>query len=79
MNCAGCRREIEVGDRYIVDSPSGFMASMGSADRDSGLDGLVADLLGGSGGKVFYCTDCTEPGGDYMFETCYGDEDDASD
>jgi hypothetical protein len=32
-------------------------------------------LFGGRGGKVVVCEDCTQEGGDYSFETVYGDED----
>lgn len=72
MNCSGCRREIEVGDHYIEDTASGFIGK----DANPELDSIIADIFGGSGGKVIYCEDCTQEGGDYMFETCYGDEDD---
>lgn len=41
---------------------------------DSALDDIIAPLLGGAGTKIVYCEDCTEPGGDYLFETFYGDE-----
>lgn len=72
MRCAGCNRELDVGDLYIEDTSSGFTKSA----SDPAIDGLIADILGGSGGKVSFCEDCTEPGGDYLFETVYGDEDD---
>jgi hypothetical protein len=71
MRCAGCDKELEVGDKYIEDTPSGFMET-----DISGHDDLMVTLLGGSGGKIFFCEDCTEPGGDYMFSTYYGDEED---
>jgi hypothetical protein len=73
MNCAGCRREIEVGDRYIEDTAGGFI------DKDTApeINGLISEILGGANGKVFFCDDCTVEGGDYMFETYYGDEVDA--
>lgn len=73
MNCGGCRREIEVGDRYIEDTASGFV----QGDANPEVDGLISEIMGGQNGKVFFCEDCTQDGGDYMFETCYGDEDDA--
>jgi hypothetical protein len=69
MTCAGCNRELEVGDRYIKGSASEFMGR-----PDDGLNGLMADLLGGSGGKVVYCEDCTQEGGQWKLETVYGDE-----
>jgi hypothetical protein len=31
-------------------------------------------VFGGSGGEVVFCEDCTEPGGEYLFETVYGDD-----
>lgn len=73
MNCAGCHREIEVGDRYIEDTASGFT----NGDASPEVDGLIAEIMGGRDGKVFFCDDCTVEGGDYLFETFYGDEDDA--
>lgn len=39
------------------------------------MDGLMAMVLGGSGGKIIYCGDCTKPGGDYLWETYYGGDD----
>ncbi len=70
LRCAGCNRELQVGDRYIEDSASGFMKK----DDGPELDDLMALVLGGSGGKIRYCEDCTQDGGDYFFETVYGDE-----
>ena len=70
MRCSGCRRELEVGDQYIEDTTSGFMGR--EAD---GMDDLMAEILGGTGGKIVYCEDCTQDGGDYFFSTVYGDED----
>lgn len=73
MKCAGCDRELDVGDRYIKDSASGFMASFGNPGTTE-FDGLISEVLGGKDGEIVYCEDCTEQGGDYMFETVYGDE-----
>jgi len=70
LRCMGCNRELEIGDRYITDTPSSFTKSESNAD----IDGLIAEIFGGTGGKVAFCEDCTEPGGDYLFETFYGDE-----
>lgn len=70
MKCFGCQRDLEVGDRYIEDTPSGFI----DQDANPGIDSIIADLFGGSAGKVRFCEDCTAEGGDYMFETVYGDE-----
>lgn len=70
MRCFGCKREIEIGDRYIEDSASGFSGQESTPE----IDGLIADIFGGAGGKVVFCDDCTVDGGDYMFETFYGDE-----
>lgn len=69
IRCAGCNDEIEVGDRFIVDTSSGFLKS----DAEPVVDDIIASLFGGSDGKVRFCEDCTEPGGDYLFETNYGE------
>lgn len=74
MLCAGCSREIAVGDRYIVDTSSGFTKT----DANPVVDAIVASIFGGSDGLVWICEDCTEPGGDYLFATNYGDEEDAA-
>lgn len=66
--CAGCRRSLVPGDRYIRDKPSGFMEI-----ADTEFDGLIAEILGGAGSEVIYCEDCTEPGGKYSFEIYIGD------
>lgn len=70
MRCAGCNRELEIGDRYITDTSSGFTKSA----EDPAADEIVAMILGGFAGKIVFCEDCTEPGGDYLYETVYGDE-----
>lgn len=72
MKCAGCMEPIEVGARFIKARPSEFM---GTEDVD--MDGLMSDLLGGSGGEVAYCEGCTQEGGHFKLETFYGDDDDA--
>jgi hypothetical protein len=74
MRCFDCKREIEVGDRYIEDTASGFIGQETTPE----VDGLIADIFGGAGGKVVFCEDCTQVGGDYMFETNYGEEVDAA-
>jgi hypothetical protein len=74
MKCFDCKREIEIGDRYIEDAASGFAGQEASPE----IDGLIADIFGGAGGKVVFCEDCTVGGGDYMTETYYGDEVDAA-
>lgn len=73
MNCMGCHRTLEVGDRYIEDTASGFI----DKERSDDIDGLLSTVFGGKDGKVFYCEDCTTEGGDYLFETVYGDEGEA--
>jgi hypothetical protein len=70
MRCFECKREIEIGDHYIEDSASGFAGR----EADPEIDGLIADIFGGAGGKVVFCEDCTQEGGDYKLETFYGDE-----
>jgi hypothetical protein len=71
MICAGCRRELEVGDQYIKDTASGFTGGGNSA-----FDGLISEIMGGTGGEIFFCEDCTTTTSDgkYLFETVYGDE-----
>jgi hypothetical protein len=76
LKCFGCSRTLEVGDRYIEDTASGFgEMENGSAE----VDGLIAELFGGRDGKVVFCEDCTThtPDGRYQFETVHGDEDEA--
>jgi hypothetical protein len=75
MKCAGCNRKIEVGDRFIRDTPSGFLKK----DDDLGIDDILSTLLGGDGTDIFYCEDCTQPGGFYTIETYYGDEEEGDD
>lgn len=70
MRCFGCQRDLEVGDHYIKDTASGFLKQ----DASPEIDGLIAEIMGGQGGNVVVCEDCTVVGGDYMFETVYGDE-----
>ena len=77
MICGDCGRKLEVGDQYIEDTPSGYIGK----ESDPLIDGLVADIFGGdatlsggAGGKIVFCEDCTERGGDYRFSTYYGDE-----
>lgn len=71
MKCDGCGKTLEVGDQYIEDTASGFL----DMELDPKIDELMSTLLGGKDGKIFYCSDCTTPGGDYLFNTYYGDED----
>jgi hypothetical protein len=71
MKCAGCFQEIEIGDRYIEDTPSGFVGGDYSA-----ADKLTAMVLGSSDNKVRFCEDCSEPGGDHMLKTHYEETDD---
>jgi hypothetical protein len=75
--CAGCGRELEIGDQYIEGTASDYLGHEG----DPGIGGLLADIVGGSreldgrsGGKIIYCEPCTVPGGDFRFSTYYGDE-----
>ena len=74
MTCAGCRRELEVGDHYIEGSASEFMGR-----EDDGMDDLMGMILGsGPANKIIYCEDCTQRGGDFLLNTYYGDEEDSS-
>lgn len=74
IRCVGCNREIEVGDRFIFDTTAGFLKT----DANPEVDDIIAGIFGASDGKVRFCEDCTEPGGDYFFETYYGDEEPAA-
>jgi hypothetical protein len=77
VKCFGCNRELEVGDHYIEDTPTGFLGR--EADEgDATVNSIISDLFSGRrDGKVVFCDDCTVEGGDYKFETYYGDEEDA--
>ena len=76
MNCAGCRRQLEVGDRYIQATASEYLGVEQGREATPELDGIMAEVLGsGHGDKVVYCEDCTVPGGHFRFDTVYGDED----
>jgi hypothetical protein len=69
VKCFGCQREIEIGDRYIEDSASGFLGKPQGGEAD----GILADIFGDKDGKVVFCEDCTVPGGEYMAETYWGE------
>ena len=77
MICAGCRDTIEIGDQYIEGVASDYLHQ----DVDPEIAGLLADIVGGNadldgstGGRIVYCEDCTETGGDFRLQTYYGDE-----
>jgi hypothetical protein len=65
MNCAGCSREFQDGDRFIIDTSAGFTRS----EPDPVVDDLIAEVFGAEDGKLRLCEDCTEPGGTYQLET----------
>ena len=72
MKCFGCKQEIEVGDRYIEDTSSGFSGQEANPE----IDDLVAELFSGrDDGKIVFCSDCTQEGGDYISQTYYGEDD----
>lgn len=71
MKCNGCNKTLEVGDQYIEDTASGYL----NDEPDAEFDSLVSEILGGTDGKIFYCSDCTTPGGDYILQTVLDDED----
>jgi hypothetical protein len=56
--------ELHFDDRYITDTASGFMGR----DTDVTVDGLIAEVFGGEGGKIVFCEDCIVEGGDYLVE-----------
>ena len=70
MNCGGCKRELNPGDRYIRDTPSGFIDQPSLGPE---LEGLMAEIFCGKGDEIVFCEDCTEPGGKYAYETYIGD------
>jgi hypothetical protein len=76
MKCAGCRRELEVGDQYIQFTASEW-AERNNLTPLAGMDDLMADLMGsGHGENIVYCEDCTQKAdGGWLFDTVYGDED----
>jgi hypothetical protein len=75
--CAGCKRELDVGDQYI----EGTASEMIGRDVGPEAEALIADIMGGNasldgsmGGEIVYCEDCTVRGGNFRFNTYYGDE-----
>jgi hypothetical protein len=68
--CAGCNRPFEVGDRYIVDTSSGFLGKDGNPE----VDDIMAGIFGGSDSKLWLCEDCTEPGEGWLTETYYEED-----
>lgn len=76
MICAGCRRELEVGDHYIIGTTAEMMHGRGAETKDAFVEGLVAEILGGGQtGQIIYCEDCTVDGGEFLPETYWGDDD----
>lgn len=77
MNCAGCYRELEVGDQYIQFTASEWAERTEGVEPLPDLDELFADIMGsGHGDKLVYCEDCienTDTEG-WMVDTVYGDE-----
>lgn len=75
MRCAGCRRDLEIGDQFIEGTAGDFMGQ----DVEPEIGGLMAEIMGsGNGEKIVYCEDCTQSGGDFLLSTFYGDESPAS-
>ena len=77
MRCAGCKRELEIGDQYIKGAAGDYVGQ----EVDPMVGGLLADILSGNGaldgstgGTIIYCEDCTTTGGDFLLNTYYGDE-----
>lgn len=67
LKCGGCGKKLEVGDQYIEGTAAEYMGK----DVDPFVGDLLADLLGGNaaldgstGGKIIYCEDCTQTGGE---------------
>ena len=79
MICADCKRELEIGDRYIEGDASDYLKQ----DVNPEIGSILADILvgndkldGAANGRIVYCEDCTVTGGDFRLQTYYGDEDD---
>ncbi len=77
MICGGCQRELVAGDRYIEDTPSGYIGK----DTDPNIDALLVDLmthndrLDGTSDHLIFCEGCTDKTreGRYHFQTYGGD------
>jgi hypothetical protein len=67
--CASCGHEFQPGDRYIEDRSSGFI---GKPEPNDAVDDIMADIFGGSDGKIMLCEGCTMPGGHYRPKTFSG-------
>lgn len=73
--CGGCQRKLKPGDRYIEDTPGGYIGK----DRDPEINALLVDLmthndrLDGTSDRLIFCEDCTETGGRYQWQTFGGD------
>jgi len=77
MRCAGCHRDLEIGDQYIKFTMSEFAKAEGleQSPAVAELDDLFGDIMGSQhGDDIIYCEDCTERGGQWRFDTFYGDE-----
>jgi hypothetical protein len=74
--CGGCQRHLQPGDRYIEDTPSGYIGKESSPDTNALLVDLMThnDGLDGTSDRLVFCEGCTSPGGRYEFKT-YGGED----
>lgn len=74
MNCAGCHRELDVGDHYIQFTGSEWAEREGKPLE--GLDDIFAEIMGSNhGDKIVFCEDCTHTTDDgWKLDTVYGDE-----
>lgn len=75
MNCAGCKRELQVGDRFIRFTASEWAVHSGQKPLD-GLDDIFASVFGSNDGdNLVYCEGCTVHTDDgWRSETYYGDD-----
>ena len=73
MICTECKKELEIGDKYIKCLPH----EVANMEINPEIDNLILDLFGGHEGHLIYCEDCTILGGQFLFDTIYGDEDEA--
>lgn len=70
MKCAGCSRELQVGEPVLVGTAGAFLGR----PTEESTDELMALIFGAKDGKLRFCEECTEPGGEFRFETYWGED-----
>jgi hypothetical protein len=75
MKCAGCHREMDVGDQFIQFTASEWAEREGLEPLPE-LDDVMALCMGSTNGaKLAYCEGCTQKADDgWLLDTVYGDE-----